>query len=170
MIPEKGIPDLIEAVRIARASDSRLHLLLAGDGPKRGEYEQLAITSGLSGAVTWTGLVEDPFGEGLFDASDVATQLSRWEEAFGYVIAEAMARGRPVIGTRVGAIPELVVDGTTGFLIDRGDSAAAARAILKLAGDPALAASMGVAARGRAEELFDLKKNVRQALGIFGLG
>ena len=169
LIPEKGIPDLIEAVRLARASEPRLHLVLAGDGPQRGAYEALVASSGLKEHVTWTGLVEDPFGEGLFDAADVVTQLSRWEEAFGYVIAEAMATERPVIGTRVGAIPELVVHEETGFVVDRGDSAAAAAAMLMLARDPALRASMGRAGRARARELFDLRTNVRQAVKLLGL-
>lgn len=169
LIPEKGIPDLVEAVRIARATEPRLHLVLAGDGPQRAEYERLVASNGLSEHVTWTGLVEDPFGEGLFDAADIVTQMSRWEEAFGYVIAEAMATERPVIGTRVGAIPELVVNEETGFVVDRGDSAAAARAIVRLAGDAGLRERMGRAGRARAQELFDLRKNVKQAVSLLGL-
>ena len=46
---------------------------------------------GLGENVTWTGLMKDPFGEGVYDAADVVCQLSRWEEVFGWMIAEAMA-------------------------------------------------------------------------------
>jgi Glycosyl transferases group 1 len=54
----------------------------------------------------------------------ILCQAFRWEEVFGWVIADAMAYGHPVIGTRVGGIPEVVSDRESGFLIDRGDAKA----------------------------------------------
>ncbi len=169
MIPEKGIADLISAVARARTTEPRLHLVLAGDGPQRSSYEAQARDLGISDIVTLTGIVPDPSGEGLFDAADIVCQLSRWEEAFGYVIAEAMAVERPVVGTRVGAIPELVVNEQTGITIERGDVTAATAAILRLAADPALRQNYGAAGRRRAIELFDLQSNVKQALGLLGI-
>ena len=169
MIPEKGIPDLLEAVRLALPRCPTLHLLLAGEGPLRPHYQQQAIELGLEGRVTWTGLVRDPGGEGLFDAADVVCQLSRWEEAFGYVIAEGMAAERPVVATRVGAIPELVADGETGILVERGDSAAAAEAIVAFASNADLRRRMGEAGRIRALQYFDVKTNVAALLRFVGL-
>lgn len=64
---------------------------------------------GLRDHLTWTGLVEDPFTAGVYDAADIVCQVSRWEEVFGWVI-----------GTRVGGIPEVVSDQESGFVIDRG--------------------------------------------------
>lgn len=169
MIPEKGILDLLEGMRLAMQRNPALHLVLAGDGPHRPEYEHRARELGLGPHVTWTGLVKDPFGEGLFDAADIVCQLSRWEEAFGYVIAEAMVLERPVVATRVGAIPEIVRHGETGLLIDRGDSAAAADAIVTLAADADLRSRFGRAARARAEREFDVAKNVAELLQVFGV-
>ena len=61
-----------------------------------------AVEMGIEDRVTWTGMVEDAFGEGVFEAADVVCQFSRWEEVFGWTIAEAMAHGKPVISTRAG--------------------------------------------------------------------
>ena len=169
MIPEKGILDLLDAMRLALPRNPALQLVLAGDGPRRQEYEGRARELGLESYVTWTGLVKDPFREGLFDAADIVCQLSRWEEAFGYVIAEAMVLERPVVATRVGAIPEIVRDGETGLLVDRGDSTAAAEAIVTLAGAADLRRRFGRAARQRVEHEFDVTKNVGELLRVLGV-
>ncbi|MBC7898406.1 MAG: glycosyltransferase family 4 protein [Cytophagaceae bacterium] len=170
MIPEKGIPDLLEAARISLEQDQTLHFMFGGEGPCRAEYEAKAVSLGLADRVTFTGLVRDPHGEGLFDAADIVCQMSRWEEAFGYVIAEAMAVDRPVIATRVGAIPELVIHEQTGVLVERGDYAAAAAAILRLSADETLRRRLGQAGRKRAEQEFNVRTNVATALGLFGVG
>ena len=85
--------------------------------------------------MTFSGQVQDPLGEGLYGASDIVCQVSRWEEAFGLTIAEAMASARPVIATRVGGIPELVAHGEYGYLVERGDYADLADKIVLLAED-----------------------------------
>ena len=83
------------------------------------ELEALRQQWGLTSRLTLTGQIDDPLSEGLFAASDVVCQLSRWEEVFGYVNAEAMACSRPLIGTRVGGIPEIIQDGITD--VSEGD-------------------------------------------------
>jgi len=79
-------------------------------------------------------------------------------ETFGYTVLEAMACGRPVISTRVGAIPELVDDGETGLLVPWNDPAALADAVLSLLADPESAARMGTAGRQKACALFTLDR------------
>src|SRR2546430_15364498 len=102
---------------------------------------------GLEDHVTWTGMIEDPFGEGVFDAADVVCQLSRWEEVFGWMIAEAMAHSKPVVASRVGGIPELITDNASGYLIDREDTKAMSESILKLLAGPQSRARMGAVGR-----------------------
>ena len=79
-------------------------------------------------------------------------------EGFGMVALEAMGRGRPVIASAVGGLPEIVEDGRTGLLIPAGDAEALARAIRELADDPARAAAMAAAGRARALEEFSQER------------
>jgi len=167
IVPEKGILDLLTAARQVAAQNPNVHFVVVGDGPFRGEYTRKAFELGLRGHVTWTGLVEDPFTAGVFDAAEIVCQVSRWEEVFGWTIAEAMAHRKPVIATRVGGIPELVADEDSGFLIERGDVEKLAEQILTLLEDPARRQSMGIAGRRRVDANFDLQKNVAQLLEAY---
>jgi glycosyltransferase involved in cell wall biosynthesis len=114
-------------------------------------------------------MVDDPFGEGVFHAADVVCQFSRWEEVFGWMIAEAMAHGKPVVATRVGGIPELITDGVTGYLVDRVDTPAMSDRILKLLEDPELRDRMGAMGRNSVACKFDLRKNVAQLIESYGI-
>lgn len=77
------------------------------------------------------------------------------DEAFGLVVAEAMATGKPVLGVCSGSIPEVMVDGETGFLVPALSPDALARCLVTLARDDALRERMGAARRKRAEQRFD---------------
>jgi len=169
LIPEKGVADLLQAAQRVVARNERIHFLVAGDGPFHHEYERLAERLGIRANVSFLGVVRDPLGEGLFAACDILCQVSRWEEAFGLTIAEAMASCRPVIATRVGGIPESVEDGRSGSLIERGDSAALAERILQLAQDSLTQNSMGAAGRRICEAKFDLRRNVAKVIQLYGI-
>jgi glycosyltransferase involved in cell wall biosynthesis len=170
IIPEKGILDLLEAARLVVADRPSAHFVIVGDGAFREEYMKRGGELGLRGHLTWTGLVEDPFTAGVYDAADIVCQASRWEEVFGWVLAEAMAYGRPVIGTRVGGIPEVVTDQETGFLVERGDVRALAGKVVALIDDPPQRSAMGRAGRQKVRARFDLQKNVLQLLECYGVG
>jgi len=169
IIPEKGILDVLEAARIVVSRNRNAHFVIVGDGPFREEYTRKAIELGLREHVTWTGLIEDPFAAGVFDAAEVVCQASRWEEVFGWVIAEAMAYRKPVVATRVGGIPELVSHGESGVLIERGDVQELAKTLLALLGDPARRESMGAAGRRRVDTHFDLRRTVGQLVEVYGI-
>lgn len=169
IIPEKGILDLLAAARVVTSRDANAHFVIVGEGPCRAEYTKKASELGLSEHVTWTGLLEDPFTAGAYDAADVVCQVSRWEEMFGWVIAEAMAYGRPVVATRVGGIPEVVADEDTGWLVERGDVEELAKKLLILLDDPARRQSMGIAGRKRVDTKFNLRKNVALLLEAYGI-
>jgi glycosyltransferase involved in cell wall biosynthesis len=169
MIPDKGIADLVEAARLVVDRLPRAHFLLAGEGKHRDEFMALARNLGLEQNFTWTGLVHNPTAEGLYRAADVVCQLSRWEEAFAWVIAEAMAASRPLVCTRVGGIPELVHDGENGFLVPPRSPAAIAERLIQLLGDAPLRARMGEAGRQSAERQFDLERNLDALLRAYGL-
>jgi glycosyltransferase involved in cell wall biosynthesis len=170
LIPEKGIADLIKAASLVAAEEPCAHLVLVGDGSHAAEYKRLAVDLGIGDRVTFTGVVQDPLAAGAYAASNVACQVSRWEEVFGYVIAEAMASRLPVIGTRVGGIPELIEDGKTGYLVARGDVPVMADRLLALLRDSSLRENMGRAGRAVAEAKFNHVANVAKVLGLYGLG
>jgi len=169
IIPEKGILDLLAALKILRSRRQSVHCAFVGEGAYRQQYTQVAADWGLSELVTWTGVAEDPFAEGVYAAADVVCQVSRWEEVFGWTIAEGMAHQKPLIGTRVGGIPELVRDGISGFLVERGDAAAIADRIALLVTSPDLRATMGRAGRSDVETKFNLAPNVTRLLEIYGI-
>jgi len=100
----------------------------------------------------------------LYARSD-AFVLPTLADASPHVVIEAMAAGLPVISTPVGAIPEMVLGGTTGLLVAPGDRDDLRAAIERLA-DPALRASMGAAAHARVSERFDAAVNARRVLDV----
>lgn len=87
-------------------------------------------------------------------------------EPFGIVNLEAMAAGKAVLATRVGGVPEVVVDGETGILVPPGDPEALAEGIRRLAGDPALRERLGAAGRERAR-LFSWDVVTEQYLEVY---
>jgi glycosyltransferase involved in cell wall biosynthesis len=92
---------------------------------------------------------------------------SVWPEPFGIVVIEAMSRGRPVIGARIGGIPEIVEDGRSGLLVEAGHVDELSRAMGRLAADPALAACMGQAAQQRSR-LYTAGAVVPQIERVYG--
>jgi glycosyltransferase involved in cell wall biosynthesis len=168
MIPEKGITDLIDAAHIVIDRIPQAHFLLAGEGKHRNEYMARARDLGMEEHFTWTGLVHNPVADGLYAAADVVCQVSRWEEAFGWVIAEAMAAARPIVATRVGGIPELVCDGANGFLVPVRAPAQIAQRVIQLLEDAALRERMGAAGRLAAEQKFDLQRNLDTLMRAYG--
>lgn len=167
--PDKGLPDLLEAARLVLARNPDVHFAFVGEGAWREQYTRKTTEMGLAGRVVWTGLVVDPLAEGVYAAADVVCQVSRWQEAFGWTIAEAMSCCKPLVATRVGGIPELVKDGESGFLVPPGDPGAIAERVLRLLSEPALRERMGAAGRKAVEADFNLKANVGELLRFYGI-
>lgn len=145
LIPIKGLDTLLDAV--ARAAVPGLRVELAGDGPLRDELEAQAERVGLGDTVTFLGRVA-PAGPVMERAAVVV--VPSLGEGFGMVALEAMERGRAVIASAVGGLPEIVVDGETGLLVPPGDAEALAGAIRTLADDADRVVAMGAAGRARA--------------------
>ena len=169
IIPEKGIADFLEMARLVLESNRKVQFVLVGEGEQRPEYMKNAEAKGIADHLTWTGMVADPFGEGVFEAADVVCQFSRWEEVFGWMIAEAMAHRKPVVATRVGGIPELIDDGVSGFLVTRGDCRAMADKVRALLDDSERRAAFGAAGEQTVHEKFDLATNVSRLIASYGL-
>ena len=151
LIPIKGHDVLLRAVAAVRRELPQVTLRIAGDGPLEHELRATVGELGLEDGVTFLGRVA-PVAPAFEDAQVVV--VSSFGEGFGMVALEAMERGRPVIASAVGGLPEIVEDGRTGLLVPAGDVDALAAAILELVRDPERAAAMGSAGRARALAYF----------------
>ena len=115
--------------------------------------------------VVFAGEMEDP--RPAFAALDIVVLASARPEPFSGVVIEAMAMGKPVVGTALGGTLEQVEDGVTGLLVPPNDPAAMADALARLLADPALRARMGAAGRRRFREKFGFDEMYRHLLGIY---
>ena len=125
------------------------HLVYVGEGSWRGELEAGIARAGLTRRVHLAGLRRDV--PELLRAFDVFALASRWE-GLPRVFPQAMAAGLPIVATRVDGAPDAVTPGDNGWLVDVGDTAAMAKYLRALAGDPAMARRMGAAGRARVDE------------------
>lgn len=155
LIHGKGADYLIEALA-GLPADRRVEVRIAGDGPERPALEALAGRLGVADRVEFVGLEQDM--PSFWAACDVAVVPSaEFVEACPMTPLEAMASAKPVIATRNGGLPELVVDGETGTLVEAGSSASLSGALDLYAGDAGLRRAHGEAGRIRAAERFPIR-------------
>ncbi len=150
---EKGFDLLVEAM----TSLPGHRLLLVGDGPERARLEALASSLGVEDRVEFAGWVSEPWVSRF--RPDALAVPSRFE-AMSLVVLEAMRAGVPLVATRVGGIPELVVDQVTGVLVDPESPLGLAKALGELLDDPRRRDEMAVAGSQRLVEHFGDEKMV----------
>lgn len=165
LIHGKGTDHLVRA--LARASRQiPARLLIAGDGPERSPLELLVRELSIDAQVEFLGVVEDLTA--FWQKCDVAVVPSENLESFSMATLEAMACGKPIVATRSGAIPELVVDGITGTLVTPGNIEDLAQALFAYTEQPELRREHGAAARARAVERFHINACAQAYLDLFG--
>jgi glycosyltransferase involved in cell wall biosynthesis len=142
--PEKNHFQLVGALAGLRARGIPAHALLIGDGPMREAIESRASDAGVAGGVQITGFQHDvrPY----VAACDVLVLCSKSVKTFSFAALEAMALGRPVVHSDIGAAAEMIYPGENGFLFPTGDTPALVQRLAELA-EPALRSRMGAAAR-----------------------
>lgn len=148
----KGIGVLLTAYSAIVAKLPEVRLVFAGDGPLREMIESEARSNGWGERVKVLGFQEN-IAE-VMSAIDILLLPSFWE-GFGIVIIEAMAAGKPVISTNISSMPEIIVVGETGYLIEPGDSDALAEKSCRLLQDPTLRKSMGEKGHERVVTVFN---------------
>jgi glycosyltransferase involved in cell wall biosynthesis len=158
LVPIKGHAWLLRAVPRVLAEFPQACAVLIGDGPLLGELKELVAELGISPHVVFLGTRHD-IPECLA-ALDLFV-LPSLNEGMGRALVEAMAVGCPVVATRVGGIPDVVADGTTGLLVPPRDDRALADAILTLLRDRRLSAAYGQAARRHVDGRFEVAAMVR---------
>lgn len=164
LIPQKGLPDAITAMKLLTATHPNLHYAMVGEGISRGALEAQARELGLADRVHFLGWRADPLP--LMADMDIFVMPSHWE-GFGLVLLEAMSQSRPVVGTRVSAIPEIVVEGQTGLLVPPQQPQALADALHQVLSDAALAQRLGANGLQRLKDSFSPELMIDQTVGLY---
>ena len=155
--PVKNADQVVETFARLRGDDLPVKLLLVGDGPDRVPAERKARDLGVYDDIRFLGK-QDPVEE-ILSIADVFLMPSG-SETFGLAALEAMACNVPVVASNVGGLPELIVDGETGFLCPLDDVDAFTQRTRALLTNDDLHERMSTAARERAEDAFDINKIV----------
>lgn len=150
LIAIKGVVTLLSAWRRTRAR-RELRLLIAGGGPLEGELRRRIEDEAMPEVRILGPLPREELG-GLMARAALQLVPSEWYEPCPLVVLEAAARGRCIVASRIGGIPEMIEDGVTGLLVAPGSEEDLASAIDAAALDPALRARLGNAARERVEQ------------------
>lgn len=159
LIAQKGVSTLLRAVALLRARGCPVELDIAGIGPHEAALRQECAQWGLAACVRFLGHIDGVHR--LFCDADAVVVPSEWEEAFGFVVAEAAACGACLVVSDAGALPEIVgTDGRAGLVFRRGDASDLARTLLRVWTHPEQAESMRRGARELARARFSLQSMV----------
>ena len=152
LVPEKGLPVLLEAAQILQIEGCEFEILLIGDGPERAKLEACIERTGLSSFVSITGFLQGAAFAEMLSRVHVVVMPSVWEETAGLAAIEQMMRGRLVIASRIGGLGEVV--GDAGLTCLPGNAEDLARCMREVLQDPSKATAIGREARERARNLF----------------
>ena len=166
LAPRRGHELLIRGFRQLLSDYPHARLLLVGKGEARAHLEAFVAELGLAREVLFAGY-RDADLPGVLQAFDTFALMGAGSDESCRAALEAMAAGRPVVGRRVGALPEAVVHGVTGLLVDDDRPESVAAALRALVAEPERAAAMGQAGRERARALFGAEAHAAQVERIY---
>jgi colanic acid/amylovoran biosynthesis glycosyltransferase len=171
LIAKKGFADLVRACGLILERGKSFRCEITGEGPLenelRGQIQRLDLQNfvALSGAKPQREVRQRLAAANIFVLPSVVDPEGGMDN-LPTVIMEAMATGLPVVSTKIGGIPEMVIENETGFLVQPGDAAGLADAIEKVIDDRLLAQRLGQAGYERAQKLFSIEKNVRELYAL----
>ena len=172
LVAENGVPDLVEAVALARREAPALRLDIIGDGPERAEVERRVAGAGLGSVIRLHGaLPPDEVQEHLLRADlfvlNRRTNSESGTAGLPIAILEAMAAGVCVVSTRHGAIPDAVVSNVTGALVEPRDTEGLGRALTTLAQEFGMRLGFGAAGRVKVEKQFDAARTITRLRELY---
>ena len=162
----KGITYLLDAFKEISKIYDDVHLLIVGIGPDEKYLMKYCKTKKIPN-INFTGWIKLRKNLSYFYGASEFFVCPSIDEAFGLVNLEAMASGIPVIGTNVGGIKDIIIDGKTGFLVPPKDSKALFEKMLILLEDKKLSESMGEASRKRVEDYFSCDVIGKKLYNVF---
>jgi len=166
-VETKGHVDLLEAFAALSRDHPELRLDLVGDGPDRGKLEQLSRSLGLADRVSFLGVLPSARVREEITAADAFVLAAKPHpsgrmDGIPVALMEAMASGAPTVSTRLSGIPELLIDGVTGLLVEPGRPEELVAALRRLVEDAELRARLGTAGRAHVERHFNLESEVER--------
>jgi len=161
LVPDKGGAILLQAARPVLRNYPAAALVFVGDGPCRTEWQDLAKRLGIERQVLFTGARQDM--PETYAALDIIV-LPSLVESMPMCVLEAMAAGKAVVATRVGMIPDVIVDGVNGLLVDSASVPDLSAAMLTLLPDPFLRRQLGKSARECIAQRFSAERMARNYL------
>ena len=161
----KGFDLLLVAAALLAERLPHLHVLVVGDGPRRPFLEDVARRLGLRQRVHFVGSSEDIRIPLAF--MDLFVFSSRWPEAFGLTLVEAMAAGKPVVASQAGAVPEVIQHGVNGWLVPSNDPVMMAEGIARLLSNRAEAVRLGQQAQRHVQERFGLERMAFEVEAVY---
>ncbi len=174
LVPRKGHDIFLRAARHVLREIPSARFFIVGDEIYetwghhgfRQNLKRLAQALGIADRVTFTGFVPNPFP--WIQAFDLIVSAAVEPEGFGRVLLEAMAAGKPVVATRLGATPELVQDGVTGLLVRPSDPEALAEGICRILKDSGLRRRLGQAGKESVPARYSIESHVRSMEQLYG--
>lgn len=161
----KGTSDLLQALASPRLHDLPWQAVIAGNGDVD-SFRDEAAALGIADRVTFPGWVGPEDAQALLTSASVFV-LPSYNEGLPVAVLEAMAAAVPVVTTRVGAIPDLGIDGAAGFLIDPGAIEDLADRLAILISDPTLRCRFGDTGRRRVESDFTIESTARRLAALY---
>jgi colanic acid/amylovoran biosynthesis glycosyltransferase len=170
LVPQKGTRDLLEALSAPTLKQRGYRIVIAGDGPLKGELMRQASSLGVE--AQFLGAVDNREVMRLYREADLfvlpcATGRDGHHDGIPVVLMEAMACGVPVISTRLSGIPELVEDGKSGILVPEKDPRALSGAIGRLSDDADMRRRFSVEGRKKVVNEFEIRDIARQLFDLF---
>lgn len=163
---EKGAEAALKA--LARTRNADIHLVIAGDNPRyTAKLHQMAAELGVTSRVVLPGWLDEKTMRDAYHAADVTLAPSTYPDPFNLTLIESMAAGTPVVASTLGAGPELVAEGETGFTVHPEDTLGLADRISLIVGNPEHGQRLGVAGRQRVDECFTLDRQVNRTLARY---
>ncbi|MBN2719881.1 MAG: glycosyltransferase [Proteobacteria bacterium] len=163
-IPRKGHADLLAAIPGILIGAPAARFLFFGKGPLETALRQKTEALGIREKVLFAGFRDDM--ERILPCLDLLIHPAHME-GLGVSLLQAAAAGVPIVGTKVGGIPEAVADGANGILVEPGDPEALSRAAVRILSEEGLAKKMGLEGRRLAAERFSIDAMVRGNLGVY---
>jgi glycosyltransferase involved in cell wall biosynthesis len=160
----KSLDTFVRTARVVADRIPNVQFILAGDGDESERLEALRDQLLLESNFHFIGARDDIYD--IFQLADIVTLCSLWE-GLGFSLMEAMAFGKPVVGTHVAGISEIIENQVNGFLVPTKNPGVMGGSIIKILTQPELAIKMGSASQRILSEKFDVKKNAQKLIDLY---